>query len=142
MPFDDDQGAEMRSRVLGSALAVALVAAGTACGGYSSGAGGTVNSNSQSLQKGASQFEHLDLSRLSPSIKDPSSPTTITMMTFVDLNSGNRTYLKLAKQFHAIHPNITVKFENVPQEQEQTKLTAQIAGGNPPDVAYTDTGLV
>ena len=48
----------------------------------------------------------------------------------------------LAAQFHQIHPNITVKFQSVPAEQAQTKLTAQIAGGNPPDAAYVDTGTV
>ena len=126
---------------LGALCALAMVAA--ACGSSgSSGSGGKVNKNAQKLQQLEKQFQHLDLSQLSPSIKDPSSPVTVTMMTFVDLNSGNKSYLKLADQFHQIHPNITIKFENVPQEQEQTKLTAQIAGGNAPDVAYVDTSMV
>jgi multiple sugar transport system substrate-binding protein len=118
-----------------------VAAAGCGSSG-SSGSGGKVNSNAQKLQQLEKKFQHLDLSKLSPSIKDPSSPVTITMMTFVDINSGTKAWIKLANQFHQIHPNIKVNFESVPQEQEQTKLTAQIAGGNPPDVAYVDTGLV
>jgi multiple sugar transport system substrate-binding protein len=131
----------MGKAVFAVVIAFALVAAG--CGSSSSnGPGGAVKKNKQKLQKIENKFQHLDLSKLSPSIKDPSSPTTITMMTFVDLNTGTKAWLKLAKEFHQIHPNISVNFESVPQEQEQTKLTAQIAGGNPPDVAYVDTGLV
>src|SRR5205823_666883 len=99
---------------------------------------GTVNQVNQSQQQGAIG-QKLDLSKLSPAIKDPSSPVTITFASWV---GGSPVVQNLAKEFHKIHPNITVKFQDVPAESMQTKLTTQIAGGNPPDAAYVDSSLV
>jgi multiple sugar transport system substrate-binding protein len=45
---------------------------------------------------------------------------------------------KMAADFHKLHPNITIKFQNVSADNASQKLTTQIAGGNPPDVAYID----
>ena len=117
--------------------AVAAVAAG--CGSSSSGgSGGKVNTKySKNLQKHV-LGTHMNLAKLSPSIPDPTKPTTIT---FVGFNFGP-VWQKLANQFHQIHPNITVNIEQIPAEQEQTKLTTEIAGGNAPDVAYVDNGTV
>jgi multiple sugar transport system substrate-binding protein len=117
---------------------VALAAAG--CGGGSSGGtGGSVNTNVDTkLQSQSLIGKKFDLAKLSPTIKDPSSPVTITFQGF---NLGP-AWNKLAKQFHQIHPNITVNIVNVPAENQQTKLTTQIAGGNAPDAAYVDAGSV
>ncbi len=134
----------MRKALIGGAAAFATVAlAATACGSSSSdGTGGSVdNSVAQTVQI-YKEYANVNLAKLSPSIKDPSSPTTITFQTWQTPNTGAKALLLLAAQFHQIHPNITVKFQSVPAEQAQTKLTAQIAGGNPPDVAYMDTGTV
>ena len=131
----------MRKAVLSAsvcALMVAAVAAGCGSSG-SSGPGGTTHSVAQTEQKGA-LGEKLDLSKLSPSIKDPSSPVTITYETWQDFSKG--ALPALAKEFHQIHPNISIKFQAVPADSAQTKLTTQIAGGNPPDVAYVDDGTV
>jgi len=115
-----------------------IVAAG--CGSSSSGgSGGKTQSVNQSLQKNAIG-QKLDLSKLSPSIPDPSSPVTLTYETWQDFSKG--ALPALAKQFHQIHPNITIKFQPVNADSAQTKLTTQIAGGNPPDVAYVDDGTV
>jgi multiple sugar transport system substrate-binding protein len=132
----------MRKTVLTVAMAAAVLATAAACGGSSSssgGSGGTTNSVNQTQQSGA-LGQKLDLSKLSPGIKDPSSPVTITYQTWQDFSKG--LLPGLAKEFHAIHPNITIQFQSVPSEQAQTKLTTQIAGGNPPDVAYVDDGTV
>lgn len=130
----------MRKSVIAASLAAGVLVAAAACGGGgSSGSGGTTHSVAQTEQQGA-LGEKLDLSTLSPSIKDPSSPVTITYQTWQDFSKG--TLPALAKEFHQIHPNITIKFQGVPAEQAQTKLTTQIAGGNAPDVAYVDTGTV
>jgi multiple sugar transport system substrate-binding protein len=115
-----------------------VVAAGCGSSG-SSGPGGTTHSVNQTVQ-GNALGEKLDLSKLSPSIKDPSSPVTLTYETFQDFSKG--ALPDLAKEFHQIHPNISIKFEAVPPDSAQTKLTTQIAGGNPPDVAYVDDGTV
>jgi multiple sugar transport system substrate-binding protein len=70
-------------------------------------------------------------------IVEPTSPVTITFSSWV----GNEPNIKkIAKAFQKDHPNITVKFQNVPAEQASQKLTTQIAGGNPPDAAYIDAG--
>ena len=105
------------------AVALATVAlAVTACGGSSgSGSGGSTNTNVNSdLQNQAADFMHLDLAKLSPTVKAPSSNTTITFQSWIPLNQGNKTLQKLADQFHQIHPNITVKFQSVPADSAQT----------------------
>ena len=95
------------------------------------------HSVAQTEQQGA-LGERLDLSKLSPSIPDPSSPVTLTYETWQDFTKG--ALQALAREFHQIHPNITIKFQSVPADSAQTKLTTKIAGGNPPDVAYVDDG--
>src|SRR5689334_3021371 len=115
----------MRKTVITVALAAGVLATAAACGGSSSssGPGGQTHSVSQTEQQNAIGAK-LDLSKLSPSIKDPSSPVTITYETWQDFSKG--TLPALAKEFHQIHPNITVKFQSVPADSAQTKLTTQI----------------
>jgi multiple sugar transport system substrate-binding protein len=68
-------------------------------------------------------------------VEDPTEPTEVTFFSWV----GNQpTMKKFAKDFHALHPNITIKFENVPAEQAATVLTTRIGGNNPPDVAFVN----
>jgi multiple sugar transport system substrate-binding protein len=68
-------------------------------------------------------------------VKDPSSPVTVTFSSWV---GSDPTMKKMAADFHKLHPNITIKFQNVSADNASQKLTTQIAGGNPPDVAYID----
>jgi multiple sugar transport system substrate-binding protein len=70
---------------------------------------------------------------------DPTEPVTITFASWVGNEEGMR---RLYQKFREKHPSITVEFQNVPAEQASQKLTAQIAGGNPPDAAYVDAGTV
>src|SRR3954454_5946003 len=125
----------MRKAVMGAVALATVALAVTACGGSSgSGSGGSTNTNVNSdLQNQAADFMHLDLAKLSPTVKAPSSNTTITFQSWIPLNQGNKTLQKLADQFHQIYPTITVKFQSVSADSAQTKLTTQIAGGNPPD---------
>ena len=68
-------------------------------------------------------------------VEDPSEPTEVTFFSWI----GNSPDMKkLAKEFEAEHPNITIKFENVPAEQAGQVLSTRIAGNNPPDVAYVN----
>jgi multiple sugar transport system substrate-binding protein len=70
-------------------------------------------------------------------IAEPTSPVTITFSSWI----GNEPNIKkLARRFERQHPNITIKFQNVPFEQIAQKLTTQIAGNNAPDTAYIDAG--
>ena len=68
-------------------------------------------------------------------VQDPTEPTTVSFFSWI----GNSPDMKkLAKEFEADHPNITIKFENVPAEQAGQVLTTRIAGNNAPDVAYVN----
>jgi multiple sugar transport system substrate-binding protein len=72
-------------------------------------------------------------------VPEPSSPVTITFASWV----GEIPEMKqLIAAFQKEHPNITVKLQNIPAEEAAEKLTAQVAGGNPPDVAYVDASTV
>jgi len=51
-------------------------------------------------------------------------------------------FKKFAEDFHKLHPNITVEFQNVPAERATDKLTTQIAGGTVPDTAYVDSSAI
>ena len=84
--------------------------------------------------------EQLDLANLSPEIPDPSEPVTIVFASWVAGTSD--TMKALRDQFQQLHPNITVDFQDVPAEEFTNRLTTQIAGGNPPDVAFVDAGAV
>jgi multiple sugar transport system substrate-binding protein len=68
-------------------------------------------------------------------VEDPTSPVTVTFSSWV---GGDPTMKKFAADFHKLHPNITIKFQNVNADSASQKLTTQIAGGNPPDVAFVD----
>ena len=68
-------------------------------------------------------------------VQDPTEPTTVSFFSWI----GNSPDMKkLAKEFEAEHPNITIKFENVPAESAGQVLTTRIAGNNAPDVAYVN----
>ena len=85
----------MRKTVITVALAAGVLATAAACGGgsSSSGPGGKTHSVSQTEQQGAIGAK-LDLSKLSPSIKDPSSPVTDTLRAGFNL-PGSRTTVQL-----------------------------------------------
>src|SRR4051812_42633996 len=72
-------------------------------------------------------------------VPDPKKPVTITFASWV---GSDATMLALRKEFQKEHPNITVKFENIPSDSMTQKLTTQIAGGNPPDAAFVDASSV
>jgi multiple sugar transport system substrate-binding protein len=70
-------------------------------------------------------------------VPEPNKPVTISFASWVGQERGMRA---LYREFQKEHPNITVKFQDIPSEEARRKLTTQIAGGNPPDVAYIDAG--
>jgi multiple sugar transport system substrate-binding protein len=72
-------------------------------------------------------------------VQPPSEPTEIIFASWV---GQEKVFKDAAKEFHELYPTITVKFQNTPAEEMQQRLTAQIAGGNPPDAAYLDASNV
>jgi len=72
-------------------------------------------------------------------VAEPSSPTTVTFSSWVGTQPAMK---KLASNFHALHPNITIEFQDVTADNSQQKITTQIAGGNPPDAAFVDASAV
>jgi multiple sugar transport system substrate-binding protein len=71
--------------------------------------------------------------------EEPTEPVTIKFASWV---GESPQFKKFAEDFQKQHPNITIEFQNVPAERARDKLITQIAGGNPPDVAYLDSGSV
>ncbi|MCR6670175.1 ABC transporter substrate-binding protein [Devosia ginsengisoli] len=58
-------------------------------------------------------------------------------MTIWSANEAHlATFNEIAEGFKATHPNVTVSFEPLPFDSYTTTLTTQIAGGNPPDLAW------
>jgi len=112
-----------RMRMLAAATVVALVA--TACVG---GGGSSDDSDTQPGQT---------IQPVTP--QEPTSPVTITFQSWV---SEAQQMKKLSADFKKLHPNITVKFLNVPADSATQKLTTQVAGGNPPDTAFLDSSAV
>jgi multiple sugar transport system substrate-binding protein len=98
---------------------------------------GCLSSGSQS---GTNNSPRPSGSPITPKIpKEPTSPVTITFSSWV---GGSPQFKKFAKDFHALHPNITIQFQNVPAERATDKLTTEVAGGNAPDTAYMDSSAV
>ncbi|HJP66174.1 MAG TPA: sugar ABC transporter substrate-binding protein [Actinomycetota bacterium] len=120
-----------RRRVVRRLLVVvaALATVGTACV-TNNNTGGTNNAPSP-VPSG---------STIPPKIpQEPTSPVTVTFASWV---GSSPQFKKFAKDFHALHPNITIEFQNVPAERATDKLTTEIAGGNAPDTAYIDSSAV
>jgi multiple sugar transport system substrate-binding protein len=112
-----------RVRMLASVAAFALLATACVTGGGSSG-----GSDTETGQK---------VQAVTP--KEPTSPVTVTFQSWV---GEAQQMKKLSADFHKAHPNITIKFLNVPADSATQKLTTQVAGGNPPDTAFLDSGAV
>jgi multiple sugar transport system substrate-binding protein len=111
-----------RVRVLASVAAFALLATACVTGGSSGG------SDTQAGQK---------VQAVTP--KEPTSPVTVTFQSWVSEASQMK---KLSADFHKAHPNITIKFLNVPADSATQKLTTQVAGGTAPDTAFLDASAV
>ena len=89
--------------------------------------------------QGTTIGEKLDLANLSPDVPEPAAPVTISFASWV---GESETMQALAEKFKEIHPNITIDFQDTPAEESKTKLLTQVAGGNPPDVAFMDASSV
>jgi ABC-type glycerol-3-phosphate transport system substrate-binding protein len=72
-------------------------------------------------------------------IPEPTEPVEISFASWV---GGGAAWQTLAEQFHALHPNITIKFEDIPFEEIEDILLTRVAGNNPPDAAYLGTGTI
>jgi multiple sugar transport system substrate-binding protein len=106
-----------------AALAAALALLATACATAGEGGGE------------GSQAGNVD-ARVA---KAPTEPTTITFSSWV---GESPQFKKFVEEFQKEQPNITVEFQNVPSGRARDKLITQVAGGNPPDVAWMDAGWV
>ena len=58
-----------------------------------------------------------------------------------DGGASLEAYAAAIEKFEAMYPNIKVEMINIPSEYD-TKLTAMIAGGTPPDVAILESGTI
>lgn len=74
--------------------------------------------------------------------KDTSKePVTLKFTTW----SSNEGHLKMlneiAEAYKAEHPNVTVQFISIPFVDYGSKVTVQLAGGNPPDLGWLPESL-
>ena len=71
-----------------------------------------------------------------PTPDTSNDPVTLRFTTW----TGNETQLALLNEIAAAykveHPNVTVNFETIGFEDYPTKLTLQLAGGDPPDMGW------
>ncbi len=69
-------------------------------------------------------------------VEDPTEDVTVTFQV-TDAAMG-ATMDKFVKDFEEQHPTITVELQKAPTDTASQKLTVQLAGGTPPDVAYVN----
>lgn len=73
--------------------------------------------------------------KASPSGKDDTSSAKNVTITHYTIGNQDKTWIKdVMPDFEKTHPNVKMKFMAVPYENFDTKLTAMIASGDPPDV--------
>jgi multiple sugar transport system substrate-binding protein len=91
------------------------------------------------------------LSACSSSSSDSDSPTAAAPVTITFWgtygNGGNKAQTSVLENtilpaFHQAHPNITVKYVDIPYDSLLQKLTTSAAGGTLPDVVRADLGWV
>jgi multiple sugar transport system substrate-binding protein len=73
--------------------------------------------------------------------KVPTEDVTIRFSVFSSV-AESPLMKKFEKQFESEYPTIDVQFEPVGSGQAKEKLLTEIAGGNAPDTAWVDSGLV
>src|SRR5437764_10748896 len=114
------------AKIIAATAAVAVI--GTAC----------VNSGSTAPNKSAEPIP--SGSTIQPIVpSEPASPVTVTFSSWV---GDSPQMKKFAADFHTLHPNITIQFQNVSADNSTQKLTTQIAGGAAPDAAFVDASAV
>ncbi|GLY94872.1 sugar ABC transporter substrate-binding protein [Actinoplanes sp. NBRC 103695] len=61
---------------------------------------------------------------------------TLRMTTWSNNEAHVKLFTEIAASYKQTHPDVTVRFDALPFESYTTTVTTQIAGGNPPDLAW------
>ncbi len=68
---------------------------------------------------------------------DPASQPVTLRFTIWSSNEKHLAMLKeIGDAYTAKHPNVTVQFDSIPFDDYTSKVTVQLAGGNPPDAGW------
>ncbi|PJI90991.1 ABC transporter substrate-binding protein [Luteimicrobium subarcticum] len=67
-------------------------------------------------------------------------PVTLTMWTNASTGPGTAYFAQMAKDFHAKYPDVTLKIQNIQNEDYDGKLQTAINSGSAPDVFYQRGG--
>jgi multiple sugar transport system substrate-binding protein len=67
---------------------------------------------------------------------EASGPVTLRMTTWSANPAHVELFTAIAADYKTTHPDVTVTFDALPLENYTTTVTTQIAGGNPPDIAW------
>ena len=65
-----------------------------------------------------------------------SQNVTLRMTTWSNNEAHVKLFTEIAASYKQTHPDVTVRFDALPFESYTTTVTTQIAGGNPPDLAW------
>jgi len=63
-------------------------------------------------------------------------PVSLRMTTWSANEAHVKLFNEIAAEYKQTHPDVTVQFDALPVDTYTTTLTTQIAGGNPPDLAW------
>lgn len=63
-------------------------------------------------------------------------PITLRMTTWSNNEAHVKLFNEIAAAYRQTHPDVTVRFDALPFDNYTTTVTTQIAGGNPPDLAW------
>ncbi|MCP2328709.1 multiple sugar transport system substrate-binding protein [Hamadaea flava] len=68
--------------------------------------------------------------------EDDNGPVSLRMTVWTANKDQLALFDQIAADYKSTHPNVTVKFDALPFDSYTTALTTQVAGGNPPDLAW------
>jgi len=87
-----------------------------------------------------------------PATVAPAQPVTVTWYHITTAENQKAVWQKLADEYMAAHPNVTIEITVMENEAFKTKLTTLMQSGDPPDIfqswgggtmnAYADAGLL
>jgi raffinose/stachyose/melibiose transport system substrate-binding protein len=106
-------------------LGVVLAAAACSSGSSSTGGGGASSSSTASGSNSSSSS---------------STPVSLTFWNNATPGPGLTYYQNAVKQFEALHPNVTIKMQNIQNEDYDGKLQTALNSGTAPDIFFQRGG--
>jgi len=71
-----------------------------------------------------------------PTADRSAEPVSLRFTTWTGNEAQLAVLNAIGADYTALHPNVTVQFETIPFDEYPTKLSVQLAGGDPPDLGW------